>query len=166
MSPPHPLESSPTLSTGSTKIGTPLPSPILRLQKYHRRVIENECSMARDQFAVERNFLSWFKLAMAVASSGAVIFREFDRTPKSQRSAMVDGAFTRLADISTIYFLCLSMVLLFIATLYLWDVKLRLARDKRPVRLFWLLFLSVAGVLAAGSLIFIVAYSYARMPSR
>ncbi|KAJ2397714.1 hypothetical protein GGI05_000503 [Coemansia sp. RSA 2603] len=123
--------------------------------------------MARDQFAVERNFLSWFKLAMAVASSGAIIFRDMDRTPKSRRSALdVDGPYTKLADISTIYFLCLSMAILFIATLYLWDVKLRLAREKRPARMFWLLFLSVAGVLAAGSLIFVVAYSYARMPYR
>ncbi|KAJ2706683.1 hypothetical protein FB645_001433 [Coemansia sp. IMI 203386] len=156
MNTPYTAYSSPTLNNLSIDTR---PRPLDKLRNYHRRVIENECSMARDQFAVERNFLSWFKLSMAVASSGAVIFRDYDKA----RKPFQPFKYTRLADISTVYFICLAIAMLSVATMYLWDVKLRLAKESRPARLFWMLFLGILGFVGAMSLVIVLAVSYASM---
>ncbi|KAJ1822295.1 hypothetical protein LPJ56_000886 [Coemansia sp. RSA 2599] len=153
---PRTAYSSPTLNNISIETKH---RPFEKLRSYHRRVIDNECSMARDQFAVERNFLSWFKLSMAIASSGAVIFKDYDRARKPFQSFK----YTVLADISTAYFVCLAILILAVATVYLWDVKLRLARENRPMRLFWMLFLGVLGFVGAMSLVVVLAVSYAHM---
>ncbi|KAJ2471564.1 hypothetical protein GGI02_002179 [Coemansia sp. RSA 2322] len=107
--------------------------------------------MARDQFAAERNFLSWVKLAMAVVGSGTIIFRDFNKH--------ISG-YTRLADISTLYFFALAMLLLVVSTFYVWDTQHSLATYKRPIRVFHPLFLQVFGCLGAISLIFVLALSY------
>ncbi|KAJ2745629.1 hypothetical protein GGI20_002012 [Coemansia sp. BCRC 34301] len=114
-------------------------------------VIDNECSMARDQFAAERNFLSWVKLAMAIAASATVIVRDFD---------MVKTSDTRLAGITTTYFFVLSMILLIVSTFYVWDTQHSLAVHQRPLRFFHPLLLQVFGSLGAVSLIFALAVSY------
>ncbi|KAJ1643531.1 hypothetical protein LPJ64_004709 [Coemansia asiatica] len=157
MNTPYTAYSSPTLNNIS--IDSRYHRPFEKLRNYHRRVIDNECSMARDQFAVERNFLSWFKLSMAVASSGAVIFRDYDKARKPFQPLK----YTRIADISTVYFISLSIVMLGVAMMYLWDVKLRLAKENRPARLFWMLFLGVLGFVGAMSLVIVLALSYANM---
>ncbi|KAJ2617534.1 hypothetical protein EV177_000497, partial [Coemansia sp. RSA 1804] len=54
-------------------------------------VVENDNSMARDQFAAERNFLSWFKLVMTIVASGTIIYSDFSDTI---------GTYSRLAWIS------------------------------------------------------------------
>ncbi|KAJ2720074.1 hypothetical protein GGI07_004823 [Coemansia sp. Benny D115] len=89
----------------------------IHIPRYHRRVIENECSMARDQFACERNFLSWFKFSMALASSGAVVFNEFSKKQKQNINSAGNpgGAHDKnieLANASTVFFLVLAMIVL------------------------------------------------------
>ncbi|KAJ2622073.1 hypothetical protein GGI25_003550 [Coemansia spiralis] len=117
--------------------------------RYASRIVDNECSMARDQFAAERNFLSWFKLAMAIVASGTIIYRDFTQD-------------TRLARASTAYFLVLAILLLIISTVYVVEVKSWLATEKRPLRFFRPLFLQVLGSASAVSLIFVLAVAYTR----
>ncbi|KAJ2354969.1 hypothetical protein GGF43_002960, partial [Coemansia sp. RSA 2618] len=64
-----------TLRDNGHHLGTK--TSVTKLNKVKSQVIDNECSMARDQFAAERNFLAWFKLAMSVVSSATIIFRDF-----------------------------------------------------------------------------------------
>ncbi|KAJ2011027.1 hypothetical protein GGI14_006273, partial [Coemansia sp. S680] len=130
--PPLALESgsSPSPSTGTR-----------RLLHAKGSVIENECSMARDQFAAERNFLSWVKLSMALVVSTTVIARDF---------GIVKSSYTRLADITTLYFFALAMLLLIVSTFYVWDTQLSLAIHKRPLRFFHPLLLQVLGSVGAG----------------
>ncbi|KAJ2460229.1 hypothetical protein GGF42_000971 [Coemansia sp. RSA 2424] len=124
-----------------------------RLLHVKGSVIDNECSMARDQFAAERNFLSWFKLAMAVVASGVIIVRDFD---------LVNTSYARLGDIATLYFFALAMLLLVVSTFYVWDTQHSLAVHKRPLRFFHPLLLQVFGSLGAVSLIFVLAVTYWR----
>ncbi|KAJ2872355.1 hypothetical protein H4R27_006663, partial [Coemansia aciculifera] len=126
---PLALESGSSPSTGAR-----------RLLRAKGSVIENECSMARDQFAAERNFLSWVKLAMAIIASTTVIVRDF---------GIVKSSYTRLADIATLYFFALAMLLLIVSTFYVWDTQLSLAIHKRPLRFFHPLLLQVLGSLGA-----------------
>ncbi|KAJ2522813.1 hypothetical protein H4217_000529 [Coemansia sp. RSA 1939] len=116
-------------------------------------VVENDNSMARDQFAAERNFLSWFKLVMTIVASGTIIYSDFSDTI---------GTYSRLAWISSAYFLVLAIVLLILSTLYFFATKTALTRENRPLRLFQPLFLQVAGCVGAVSLIFVVALAYRR----
>ncbi|KAJ1758678.1 hypothetical protein LPJ77_006378 [Coemansia sp. RSA 2523] len=109
--------------------------------------------MARDQFAAERNFLSWVKLALTVAASATVIFREF----------RLQSEFTRLANISTLYFIVLALVLLVGSTMYVWGIQSSLATEQRPLRLFRPLLLQVCGCIGAVSLIFVLAVLYTRL---
>ncbi|KAJ1663164.1 hypothetical protein IW140_005670 [Coemansia sp. RSA 1813] len=119
----------------------------------HHWVVENDNSMARDQFAVERNFLSWFKLAMAIVASGTVIYKDFNDTI---------GMYSQLARISTAYFLGLAIVLLILSTVYLYAIKAALTKENGPLKLFHPLFLQVAGCIGAVSLIFVLALAYHR----
>ncbi|KAJ1801539.1 hypothetical protein LPJ59_000213 [Coemansia sp. RSA 2399] len=122
-------------------------------EKLHKRqwVVENDNSMARDQFAVERNFLAWFKLSMAIVASGIVIYKDFDEAI---------GTYSLLARISTAYFLILAIVLLLLSTAYLYVIKAALSKENRPLKLFHLLFLQIAGCVGAVSLIFVLAIAY------
>ncbi|KAJ1791778.1 hypothetical protein GGH19_003239 [Coemansia sp. RSA 1807] len=124
-----------------------------KLAKVKSHIIDNECSMARDQFAAERNFLSWVKLALTVAASATVIFREF----------RLQSEFTRLANISTLYFIVLALVLLVGSTMYVWGIQSSLATEQRPLRLFRPLLLQVCGCIGAVSLIFVLAVLYTRL---
>ncbi|KAI7823408.1 hypothetical protein BX661DRAFT_186547 [Kickxella alabastrina] len=114
---------------------------------YHRRVIDNECSMARDQFAVERNFLSWIKLSLAMWL----------------RNDTLQGAYAKLSDVSVIYLLCLAIALLVVSTAYMWGTKGRLVTDQRPMRMFWAFILLAAGSIGAASLVFVMSINYHRM---
>ncbi|KAJ1851234.1 hypothetical protein GGH12_000396 [Coemansia sp. RSA 1822] len=125
-----------------------------KLAKVKSQIIDNESSMARDQFAAERNFLSWVKLALTVAASATVIFREF---------RLQSSEFTRLANISTLYFITLALVLLVGSTAYVWGIQSSLATEQRPLRLFRPLLLQVFGCIGAVSLIFVLAVSYTRI---
>lgn len=110
-------------------------------------IICNSSSMARDQFAAERNFLSWVKLSMAVVASGALVFRDFPHSNK-------------LASITTLYFMCLSCLLLVVSALYVNYVQKCLADEHRPVKLFRPLFLQIVGSILAISLTFVLAIEY------
>ncbi|KAJ2492597.1 hypothetical protein IWW37_001352 [Coemansia sp. RSA 2050] len=137
-----------TLESGSS------PSTVARrLLQAKGSVIDNECSMARDQFAAERNFLSWVKLSMALVASTTVIVRDF---------GIIKSSITRLADITTLYFLALAMLLLLISTFYVWEAQFSLATHKRPLRFFHPLLLQVFGSVGAVSLIFVLAVLYWR----
>ncbi|KAI8319658.1 hypothetical protein GQ54DRAFT_313370 [Martensiomyces pterosporus] len=119
-------------------------------------VIDNECSMARDQFAAERNFLSWVKLAMAMVVSASMIQKDFGHHVESI-------IYARLAEVSTVYFIILAMVMLILSTAYVWEAQFKLSKLKTPVRVVRVLALQVLGSLAAVSLIFVLAVSYSRV---
>ncbi|KAJ2688281.1 hypothetical protein IWW39_002325 [Coemansia spiralis] len=141
-----------TLESGSS------PSTVARrLLRAKGSVIDNECSMARDQFAAERNFLSWVKLSMALVASTTVIVRDF---------GIVKSSITQLADITTVYFLALAMLLLVVSTFYVWETQSSLATHKRPLRFFHPLLLQVFGSVGAVSLIFAIAVLYWRHLTR
>ncbi|KAJ2544015.1 hypothetical protein EV175_005933 [Coemansia sp. RSA 1933] len=118
-------------------------------------IVDNDGSMARDQFAAERNFLSWCKLSMCVVASGTVIYKDL-------YNHSAGASYGRLAQISTAYFLALAIVLLVLSTAYLYVIKAALARENRPLKMFRPLFFQVAGSVAAVSLIFVLAIAYHR----
>ncbi|KAJ2809791.1 hypothetical protein H4S07_003056 [Coemansia furcata] len=145
-----PLSTTPPLALES---GSSPSTVTRRLLHAKSSVIENECSMARDQFATERNFLSWVKLSMTVVASSTVIVRDF---------GIIKSSYTRLSDIATLYFFALAMLLLIVSTFYVWDTQFSLATHKRPLRFFHPLLLQVLGSLGAASLIFALAIIYWR----
>ncbi|KAI9475337.1 hypothetical protein BX667DRAFT_498415 [Coemansia mojavensis] len=122
--------------------------------RLNEQVIDNECSMARDQFAAERNFLSWVKLAMTIIASAVIIFRDFNNN---------SNANIGLANLSTVYFFALSLSLIIISTVYVIKAQQSLATEKKPLGLFIPLFLQVVGCVGAVSLIFILAINYYKL---
>ncbi|KAJ2712258.1 hypothetical protein H4R19_002848 [Coemansia spiralis] len=109
-------------------------------------VVANDGSMARDQFAAERNFLSWIKLALAVVSSAAIVVGEAGwRTPRAQVAA------------SVVYLLVLAFLVVAATVIYLWRTQWQLACRRQPLRMFPMVFAQTAGCIAAASLVFVLA---------
>ncbi|KAI9467625.1 hypothetical protein BX667DRAFT_393603 [Coemansia mojavensis] len=116
-------------------------------------IVDNEHSTARDQFAAERNFLSWLKLAMAVVASSIIIFHDFVEQ---------NTTYSWLATVSTVYFFVLALLLLLVSTVFFWKTQGSLATEQKPMRLFTPLFLQVVGYAGAASLVFVLAISYSK----
>ncbi|KAJ2776610.1 hypothetical protein H4R18_005589 [Coemansia javaensis] len=114
-------------------------------------VVDNDSSMARDQLAAERTFLSWIKLAMAVVGSCATVVGQPDWR-----------ASRRLAQGAAVYFMALAMALVAVSAVYVCRTQRLLAHERRPLSVFRPLFAQVVGCVAAASIIFALAVSHAR----
>ncbi|KAJ1943284.1 hypothetical protein EC988_006276, partial [Linderina pennispora] len=115
---------------------------------FHELVVENDNSMARDQFAAERNFLSWIKLAMVMVASSAMTMTKFQQHITR---------FTQFADGVSVYIIVLAMLIVVVSTLHVVDSQGRLAILRRPMRVFRPVFVQVVGSMSAASLIFVLA---------
>ncbi|KAJ2764282.1 hypothetical protein IWQ56_004545 [Coemansia nantahalensis] len=106
--------------------------------------VANDGSLARDQFAAERNFLSWVKLALAAAMSAAIVLSD----QKLQAT---------LARTASAYIVVLAVLVTAAAAASVWRTQGLLASQRKPLRLFLVLFVQVAGCIAAASLVFVLA---------